>query len=451
MNVLLVNPQSTGVFSTFGINLPPMGLLYVAASLEQAGHRVVVRDLSLQGEALSVSDLKNADVVGISSDSTRIEKAMAVARTAARAGRPVVMGGPHPQFMADEICACGAVSYIVKGEGEPVFPALLAALEKGEAPSSVRGLIFRKQGRIIETPDADRPDVESLPWPARHLVDLQRYSGCVDEVPLTPIVTSRGCPGACHFCSSSSFFGRGWRYRSAESVLLELDEIHNRYGFRGVAFLDDNFTLLPERVEKVADGIIERGYNLKLWNFSRVDTIVNNPGMVRKLAAAGSRTIYLGIESDSAKTLNSLGKNTTIADVERAVALLKENRIDVFGSYIIGNLDEDRADVERTIELALRLDTSIAQFSILTPYPGTQLYQEVKDRIFKKRWKFYDGLHLVFRHPKINRHLLQILLVSAFMRFYRRSREAIDGFNHVARRNRPSVRKMLVCAWDLFF
>lgn len=451
MNVLLVNPQSTGVFSTFGINLPPMGLLYVAAALEQAGHRVVVRDLSLQGEELSASDLKRADVVGISSDSTRIEKAMVVARKAARAGRPVVMGGPHPQFLADEICACGAVSYIVKGEGEPVFPALLSALERGEDPVSVRGIFFREHGRIIETPDADRPDVESLPWPARHLVDLQRYSGCVDEVPVTPIVTSRGCPGACHFCSSSSFFGRGWRYRSAESVLAELDEIHNRYGFRAVAFLDDNFTLLPERVEQIADGIIERGYGLKLWNFSRVDTIVNNPVMVEKLARAGSRTIYLGIESESADTLDSLGKRTTIADVERAVSLLKENNIDVFGSYIIGNLDEDRGHVERTIDLAIRLDSSIAQFSILTPYPGTQLYQQIKDRIFMRRWKFYDGLHLVFRHPKINRHLLQILLVSAFVRFYRRSREAVDGFNHVARRNRPSVRKMLVCAWDMFF
>jgi len=451
MNVLLVNPQSTGVFSTFGINLPPMGLLYVAAALEQAGHRVVVRDLSLQGELLSASDLKGADVVGISSDSTRIEKAMTVARRAARAGLPVVMGGPHPQFMANEICGCGAVSYIVKGEGESVFPALLAALEKKEEPASVRGIIFREHGRIIETHDADRPDVESLPWPARHLVDLHRYSGCVDEVLLTPIVTSRGCPGACHFCSSSSFFGRGWRYRSAESVLLELDEIHNRYGFKAVAFLDDNFTLFPERVEKIADGIIERGYGLRLWNFSRVDTIVHNPEMVRKLAQAGSRTVYLGIESDSADTLNSLGKNTTIADVEKAVCLLKENNIEVFGSYIIGNLDEGRADIEQTIELAIRLDTSIAQFSILTPYPGTQLYQQIKDRIFKRRWKFYDGLHLVFHHPKINRHLLQFLLVSAFVRFYRRSREAVDGFNHVARRNRPSFRKMLVCAWDLFF
>lgn len=451
MNVLLVNPQSTGVFSTFGINLPPLGLLYVAASLEQAGHTVVVRDLALQGETLSASDLKCADVVGISSDSTRIEKAMQVARRAAKAGRPVVMGGPHPQFLADEICASGAVSYIVKGEGEPVVPALLAALERHEEPASVRGIIFREHGRIIETPDADRPDVESLPWPARHLVDLQRYSGRVDEVPVTPLVTSRGCPGACHFCSSSSFFGRGWRYRSAESVLAELDEIHTRYGFRAVAFLDDNFTLLPDRVEKIADGIIERGYGLKLWNFSRVDTIVNNPDMVSKLAQAGSRTIYLGIESESADTLNSLGKRTPMADVERAVSLLKENNIEVFGSYIIGDLGEDRGHVERTIELAIRLDTSIAQFSILTPYPGTQLYQQIKDRIFTRRWKFYDGLHLVFRHPKINRHLLQVLLITAFVRFYRRSREAVEGFNHVAKRNRPSFRKILVCVWDLFF
>jgi anaerobic magnesium-protoporphyrin IX monomethyl ester cyclase len=451
MNVLLVNPQSTGVFSTFGINLPPMGLLYVAASLEQAGHSVVVRDLSLQGERLSSFDLKNADVVGISSDSTRIEKAMDVARRASKAGRPVVMGGPHPQFLADEICACGTVSYIVKGEGEPVFPALLAALEKREDPASVRGIIYREQGRLIETPDADRPDIESLPWPARHLVDLQRYSGCVDDVPVAPLVTSRGCPGACHFCSSSSFFGRGWRYRGAESVLAELDEIHNRYGFRAVAFLDDNFTLLPERVEKIADGIIDRGYGLKLWNFSRVDTIIHNPDMVKKLARAGSRTIYLGIESGNEESLKSLGKRTTVADVERAVCLLKENNIEVFGSYIIGNLGEDRDHVERTVDLAIRLDTGIAQFSILTPYPGTQLYQDIKDRIFTRRWKFYDGLHLVFRHPKINRHLLQILLISAFVRFYRRSREAVDGFNDVARRNRPSIRKTLVCAWDLFF
>jgi anaerobic magnesium-protoporphyrin IX monomethyl ester cyclase len=215
--------------------------------------------------------------------------------------------------------------------------------------------------------------------------------------------------------------------------------------------MDDNFTLSPERVIQIADGIVERGYDLKLWNFSRVDTIVRHPEMVAKLARAGSRMIYLGIESESEETLNSLGKRTTPADVVRAVTILKENGIEVYGSYIIGNLDEDRKKVERTIEMALRLDTNVAQFSILTPYPGTALFQDIEERIFTRRWKFYDGLHLVFRHPRINRHLLQLLLVSAFVRFYRRSREAVDGFKHVARRSRPSLKKIAVCVADMFF
>ena len=122
MNVLLVNPPSISVYYAFGLSLPPMGLLYVAASLEQAGHRVVVRDLAAEGVELTDADIRGADVVGISSDTTRIERAMQLARRVAALGRPVVMGGPHPQFMPDEILASGWVTAIVRGEGESVFP-----------------------------------------------------------------------------------------------------------------------------------------------------------------------------------------------------------------------------------------------------------------------------------------------------------------------------------------
>jgi anaerobic magnesium-protoporphyrin IX monomethyl ester cyclase len=451
MNVLLINPRSTGVFSTFGINLPPMGLLYVAASLEQAGHHVNVRDLAIPGEVLLDRELKQADVVGISSDTTRVELALGIAAKASKAGAVVVMGGPHPQFTPEEILASGSVTAIVKGEGEPVFPALLGALERGDNLGGVDGLIYRDGRRCMETTNAAPPDVEQLAWPARHLVDLQRYSGSVHGVAVTPLVSSRGCPGACTFCSSSRFFGRGWRYRSAESVLAEIDEIYLRYGFRAISFLDDNFTLLPERAEQIADGIIERGYSLNLWNFSRVDTITGNPRMVEKLARAGTRTIYLGIESDNSESLSSMGKKTTAADAEQAVKMLQSNGIEAFGSFIIGNLNEDRKQVERTIEMAIRLNTNIAQFSILTPYPGTVLFEQIKDRIFTRRWKFYDGLHLVFRHPRINRHLLQVLLISAFVRFYRRSQKARDGFKKAARRQRPSLRQIAVSVKDMFF
>ena len=451
MNVLLINPPSLSVYTTFGLSLPPLGLLYVAASLERAGHRVVVRDLAAEGVEVTDADFRGADCVGISSDTTRIERTMALARRAAGFARPVILGGPHPQFMPEDILASGWVAAIVKGEGETVVPELLAALEAGEERSRVRGIIFRDGGQVVGTPDADPVDVETLPLPARHLVDLHRYRASMAGRPITPLVTSRGCPGACHFCSSSSFFGRGWRSRSPEAVLAELDEVHNRYGFRAVAFMDDNFTLAPARVERIADGIMERGYDLKWWNFSRVDTIVRNPAMVAKMADAGSTTVYLGIESGSSDTLNSLGKNTDSADVDRAVEILRRNNIESYGSYIIGNLNEDAHDVEQTIDLAIRLNTNIAQFSILTPYPGTGLYEQIKGRIFCRRWKFYDGLHLVFRHPRINRHHLQYLLIKAFVRFYRRSGEAAAGFRQAADRGRLTLGRLAVCAWELIF
>lgn len=451
MKVLLVNPPSLSVFNTFGLSLPPIGLLYVAAALEQAGHDVRVKDLAADGEHLDDGDIRRADLVGISADTTRSGKALAIARRAAAAGRPVVMGGPHPQFMAEEMFATGCVDYIVKGEGELVFANLLAALQNRESAAGVNGLILKDGRHLRETPAAGQLDVETLPFPARHLIDLRRYRASMDGRPITPVVTSRGCPGACHFCSSSSFFGRGWRYRSAESVLAELDEVYNRYGFRAVCFMDDNFTLAPPRVEQIADGIIARGYDLKWWNFSRVDTIVKNPGMVARMAAAGSTTVYLGIESGNEETLNSLGKNTKAADVTRAVALLRDNGIESYGSYIIGNLNETAADVEKTIAMAVRLNTNIAQFSILTPYPGTKLYEQLRERIFCRRWKFYDGLHLVFRHPLINRHYLQYLLIKAFVTFYRRSDEAARGFKQAADRGKLTFRKVALCAWELFF
>lgn len=448
MNILLVSPPSSGVFNTFGLSLPPIGLLYIAASLERAGHSVVVRDLDVEG-GLDSADIRRADLVGISSDTTRAGRALDIARRVTATGRPVVMGGPHPQFMADEIFASGYVDYIVRGEGELVFTDLLAVLERGENAAAVKGLIIRDGHHRIETPDADTIDVETLPFPARHLVDLSRYRASVSGRPITPLVTSRGCPSACHFCSSSAFFGRRWRFRSAGSVLAELEEIYHRYGFRAVCFMDDNFTLEPRRVGQIAEGITERGLDLKWWNFSRVDTIVKHPEMVAAMAAAGSTTVYLGIESGSDDTLNSLGKNSSAGDVVKAVEILRQHGIESYGSYIIGNLNENAADVEKTIDLAVRLNTNIAQFSILTPYPGTKLYEQIKDKIFTRRWQFYDGLHLVFRHPLINRHRLQYLLIMAFVKFYRRSREATQGFSQTVTKNRVTIGRLMACVWEL--
>jgi anaerobic magnesium-protoporphyrin IX monomethyl ester cyclase len=361
------------------------------------------------------------------------------------------MGGPHPQFMAEEILSTGHVQYIIKGEGEFTFLSLLELIKTKGDPAGLAGIIFSDAGKVVETPAAPPPDVSMLPFPARHLVDIHRYTATIAGIPVTPVVTSRGCPGACSFCSSSSFFGRGWRSRSAESVLEELETVYHGYGFRAVAFVDDNFSLSPARVIQICNGILARGLDLKWWNFSRVDTIVRNPEMLKAMAAAGARTVFLGIESAGAETLKAVGKTGQARDAAEAVLLLQSNGIEVYGSYVIGHLNERREDVERTIDLAVWLDTNVAQFSILTPYPGAALYGEVKERIFIRRWKFYDALHLVFRHPFINRHLLQILLLKAYIKFYRRSHKSRTDFNDYRNRQNFTVKKILTCAYDLFF
>lgn len=451
MRVLLVNPGSISVYSLCDLSPPPMGLLYIAASMERAGHEVRVRDMDFPENALSPADLDWADLVGITSDTTRIARAQRIAEAAARAGKPVVLGGPHAQFEPDGILASGAVSFIVRGEGEEVLPRLADRLENNEDPTTVPGIVFRRGGRTAATAPAPPPDVEALPLPARHIVDLRLYGATLAGRPSTSVVTSRGCPGGCAFCSATSFFGRAWRARSADSVLAELDEVCGRYKFGGVFFTDDNFTLSPRRAIAIADGIRARGYDLKWWCFSQVDTILSNPDMVEAMADGGCYMVYLGIEGAGSGTAGASGKRIDAGDAARAVRALQARGIEVYGSYILGSPGEGAEDVLRTIDLAVRLNTNVAQFTILTPYPGTASYDELGDRIFTRRWKRYDGLHLVFRHPRIQRHRLQYLLLSAYVRFYRRSRESADGVRAARRNMRLSPARIASAALDFFF
>ena len=451
MRVLLVNPPSAGIFAVFGMTLPPMGLLYVAAALEQKGHEAVVVDLQVEPPYRLMDEIRRADVVGITSDTTRIEKALNLARLAARQGKPVIMGGPHPQFTPDQVFATGGVTAIVRGEGDLTLPALVECLEQKSDFAAVAGIIYRDGDRLVSTPDGPLPDVATLPFPARHLVNLDAYGSNLAGRPCSPVVTSRGCPSRCSFCSSASFFGVGWRARNPESVLEELEEVYTRYGFRAVAFTDDNFTLDPRRTIAIADGICQRGWDLRWWNFSRVDSIIKYPEMVEAMAKAGSYMVYLGIESGSINTLDHLGKRSHPGDAGTAVRLLRSHGIESYGSYIIGVPNEGPQEIEETVMMARELDTNIAQFSILTPYPGTPLFDEMKGMITTRKWKRYDGVHLVFRHPRINYHLLHFLLLRAYVRFYRRSERARSNFKAAGRSQGVSFRKVVAGIREIVF
>jgi len=444
VKILLVNPPSADIFRQLNYCLPPMGLMSLATYLRQHGYDVALEDFQFQPRGEQSFDFTPYAIVGIGSDTTRFPAALAIARRAKQAGAFVVMGGPHPGSVADEALAAGDVDAVVCGEGEATLLELVRAVEAHLPIEGLPGVATRRGADTVFGPP--RPFIEpldDLPFPARDLLPLDRYHATrIGDRPLAQIITSRGCSHDCHFCSSSRFWGRKLRFRSIESVVAELTEVYDRYGFRATAFVDDNFAARPNRVVAISEAIIRNNWDLWWWCFARADHLVRHPEMVEAMARSGCKTVYVGVESANEQSLRDYGKRSSVETVEQAFALLKRHGIQIFASYILGGLAEDRASTEATIELARRLDSNIAQFSILTPYPGTRLFEQLQDRLRHRDWRRYDMLHLVFRHPRFSAFRLYGYLLKANICFYTRSREARRGFWRVMRRQGVGLRKI---------
>lgn len=436
MKILLINPAPTGTLKATGILFPPLGILSLAGYMEREGYQVEVKDLAIKKNAVDL-DFKRYDLVGISTDTTRHRQALRLAEKAKRMGCTVVMGGPHPGYVDEEILSTQQVDFIVHGEGEVTFSELVATLQKGDGDlKSVRGISFRHKGSLLRTPQ--RPfieDLDRLPLPARHLIDMDDYRRTkLGGREITPLITSRGCPYRCAFCTSSQFWGTKVRMRSVETILKELEELHGRYHFNAVAFLDDTFTFFPERVIELCQGMNERKLDLWWWCLSRADLLLRNEGMVKEMVRAGAKSIFIGVESPDPKTLQSLKKGMEVEEIIQTVEMLKRNGLEIHASYIIGGLNETVRSIQKTIRFAKQLDTNVAQFSILTPYPGTAIYEQVKHRIFKWRapWSFFDMQHLVFKHDHLSFLRMEWYLLKAHLLYYTRSRKALrEIWNHI--------------------
>ena len=436
LNILLINPAPSGTLKAVGVLFPPLGLLYLAAYTEKEGHQVIVQDLAAQKRRGEI-DFKRFDIVGISTDTTRHDQALRLAKKAKDNGCTVVMGGPHPSYVDEEILLTGRVDFIVRGEGEITFSELTASLEKNNGKfHSIQGMSFLSNGKLVRTPP--RPfieDLDTFPFPARHLINMDDYRRTkLGGREITPLITTRGCPYQCAFCSSSHFFGTRVRARSVGSVLNELQEIHDRYHFSAVAFMDDTFNLSPKRVIELCRGIVERKLDLWWWNLSRIDLLLRNEEMVKEMVKAGAKALFIGVESCDPKTLEELGKGFDVEDTVQTVEMLKRNGLEIHASYILGGLHDTVETIHETIRFAKRLDTNVAHFCILTPYPGTAIYEQVKNRIFKWRapWSFFDMQHLVFKHDHLSFIRMEWLLLKANLLYYTRSKKTIkDLWIHI--------------------
>ncbi len=445
MNILLTNPKSINVFESFGLVFPPLGLLYVAASAEKKGFKVSVEDFFVSGNKPSNFNFSKYDVVGISTDTRRFPSALNIAKMAKAQGCTVVMGGPHAAFIDEDVLKEKFADFIINGEGEITFPELLNTIKHNEELMEVKGISYLNDNKLIRTKARELiADLDSIPFPARHLLDMNLYKKAGFKYggkrAVTALSTSRGCPNECNFCVTPQMYGRKWRSRSPVSVLSEIEEIYHKYDYRAIGFCDDNFTVSPERVKELCSLILEKQLDIWWWSLSTANILVRNEDMVRLMAKAGAKTVYVGMESPNPSTLMDFNKKITTDIAGKAVNILRRNGIEIFASYILGGINDDKRGVLRTIKFARSLDTEVAQFTILTPYPGTNLFNKLEGSLRHKKWRLYDGLHLVFRHKNISFVLMELLLIWAYISYYTRGWRAIKGFIKALVKNTPVLR-----------
>jgi anaerobic magnesium-protoporphyrin IX monomethyl ester cyclase len=431
MRILLVNPPVGFGYYSMGLSRPPLGLAYLASLLVDR-HDVGIIDFNIEKKRWKRFPFAGYDVIGISADTARYSTSMRIAKLAKESGAKVVMGGPHVSFFDEDALRSGYVDYVIKNEGEYSFRSLIEALS-GEVPiEEVRGLSRISAGEVVRTAPAPFvDDLDSLPFPARDLLPLRRYTEKIDGRPMTTMITSRGCPFNCNFCSSSQFSGVRWRPRSVEGILEEIDLVVSKYGYHAINFIDDNFTLNPDRAVRISEGIVAGGYDLYWEAMSHVETVVKHPDMVKAMAKSGLKWMFLGFESGSQEILNEYGKKSSVADAKRAVDILHENGVKIIGAFILGALGDNERTMRATIDLAKSLNPSRAQFSLLTPYPGTKLWEKVKEKLLTNDWEMYSGLRPTIRLDKVTPQVLNRFLFKAYASFYLRPPKAVENFHYI--------------------
>jgi radical SAM superfamily enzyme YgiQ (UPF0313 family) len=447
MNVFLIIPSHRAIYEKLTPpEHPHLGIGYIAAVLEAEGHRVRIIDIDADGldaEGLSRAVRAGApDLVGITATTPLIENALAIAKLVKETtAATTVLGGMHATLMPLECAASPWIDVVVVGEGERTIVDLVRCLERRGDLSAIDGLAYRQQGLPVLTGRrASIEDLDTLPFPARHLFQNHTYT-FPDALnhPAFPIITSRGCPGNCTFCTAKYMHGRKFRCRSAENVLDEIELLIADYGAREIHIWDDNFITNRARVFQFRDGILRRKIRVPLSfpNGVRADFITAD--LLEALKECGAYSIGIGVESGNQAILNQIQKGLKLEQIEKAFRLAREAGIETWGFFLIGLPGEDADAIRDTIDFAVRLDPGIAKFHILKPYPKSAVHELLRGQglIMDENYIHY-GIHTrpVHRLPTLSQDDLLTWQRTAYRRFYLRPSKMIKEVLRVKSLNR---------------
>lgn len=448
MEVMLINPPApSAIKDVLDVSSPPLGLAYLAAVAREEGFDVGIVDCTSEGieheELSSILQREQPDLVGITATTPSVIDGYMVARTAKEIGSTVVMGGVHPSALPmDTLLECPAIDIVVIGEGENTLREVLERHDAGRDVGDVRGIAYRENGRIVlNEPRPLIKELDSLPMPAFDLLPLPTFK---KRKRFGVVMTSRGCPFKCTFCSSSTLFGSRWRAHSPERVLEEVKLLHDEYGVGDVEVLDDTFTLSKKRATMICE-LLSSELDITWACSSRVDTI--DCEVLGKMREAGVHTIFYGIESGSDETLKKVGKGITTAKAEAAVRATRNEGIAPLGSFMIGFPFERAEDIRKTLEFSQHVGVEYAQFSIATPYPGSMLWEvaNTEGALLTRDWRRYTALEPIMRPRYLSPEDVKRWLYRAWVGFYLRPRYIVRDI--VKRRGmllRTALRKLPV-------
>jgi radical SAM superfamily enzyme YgiQ (UPF0313 family) len=378
--VLLVNPDPQIPAN------PPLGLLYVAAALEEAGIETRVHDAGFDPSRSQLDEIIERwrpEVVGVSCTTPLYPHARAIAgRVKERLPTSwVVLGGIHPSVSPERTLNDSQADIAATGEGELLMVNLLKAYPKLEVAATAPGVFVRTHDGIVHGPPPSFiQDLDALPFPARHLVDVASYfkASGHDRIkwslpqPSLPVIASRGCPYRCAFCASELVHGRKMRLRSIPNIRKELEALIAQYGIRGVYFYDDTLTFDVAWLEGLCAMLKE--LRLKWICGTRLDR-VNRP-VLEMMKDSGCLVISYGIESGDERILKEvLKKGLTLRQIKENIRLTHDVGISTIANYMLGVPGETEESMKKTIRLSRELDSDVAEFSIYMPLPGTELAQ----------------------------------------------------------------------------
>jgi len=416
--ILLVKPSGRRGLS-FAFDLIPIGLEYIAASIEDAVEQVHIVDMELDRRTFQdCLETYRPDLVGISLSATEHNQSLKLAKLAKQNGAVTVVGGYHPTSVPDLMLNQSQIDLVIRGEGEQTLRELV---ETG-TPENVLGCSFKKNGRIIHNEERPRiTDLDSIPFPARHLRQYP-YKSADRKTDCDVLMMSRGCHGLCSFCCEPSMSKGCSRCRSPENVMKEILEMAEFHANKPVSvmFADPNFIGNARQVDRLCDLLMEHDLNIEFGALVRADMMANNPHIVKKMCKAGIIKFEMGIESPNVKDLQSTKKGMATKFHKQAVKNIRENGGRAGGTFVIGLPDQTEEEIKTFPVYAKEIGLTAAAFGIATPFPGTEFYAELDEKglIFESNWDNFDEMHSVFKANHLTKNRIEELATYCMAKFW---------------------------------